>query len=71
MEPVEIPLNLHPYTGISYTADFSLIPIPSRLRFDPQKAPHFGIFMKIAFGFASTFSEALLSSDNVEINVVP
>ncbi|KAF9460163.1 major facilitator superfamily domain-containing protein [Collybia nuda] len=40
--------------------DFGLLPIPQRLRYDPNKILHFGLFMKIAFGFASTFTIANL-----------
>ncbi|KAK1219524.1 hypothetical protein PQX77_017759 [Marasmius sp. AFHP31] len=40
--------------------DFGLIPIPRRLRYDPQKPFHFGIVLQIAFGFASTFTVANL-----------
>ncbi|KAF9259083.1 MFS general substrate transporter [Marasmius fiardii PR-910] len=36
--------------------DFGIIPIPKRLRYDPQKPPHFGIVLQVAFGFASTFT---------------
>ncbi|KAL0573185.1 hypothetical protein V5O48_008778 [Marasmius crinis-equi] len=36
--------------------DFGLIPIPRRLRYDPQKPFHFGYVLQIAFGFASTFT---------------
>ncbi|KAF9047828.1 major facilitator superfamily domain-containing protein [Panaeolus papilionaceus] len=37
------------------TKDFGIIPIPRRLRYDPNKPPHFGLLLNIAFGFASTF----------------
>ena len=37
--------------------DLGFLPIPTRLRYDPDKPFHFGTFMNIAFGFASTFSE--------------
>ncbi|KAJ8081194.1 hypothetical protein PM082_018037 [Marasmius tenuissimus] len=48
--------------GISeqHTTDFGLIPIPRRLRYDPQKPFHFGIMLQLAFGFASTFTVANL-----------
>ena len=39
------------------TKDFGFIPIPRHLRYDPKKAFHFGLFLNIGFGFASTFSE--------------
>ncbi|KAJ3504187.1 hypothetical protein NLJ89_g8069 [Agrocybe chaxingu] len=38
-----------------FTTDFGFIPIPPRLRYDPEKPPHFGILLNVAFGFASTF----------------
>jgi len=38
------------------TKDFGLIPIPKRLQYNPIKPFHFGIFLNVSFGFASTFS---------------
>ena len=38
------------------TSDFGLLPIPRRLRYDPDKTPHFGLMINIAFGLFSTFS---------------
>ncbi|KAF9529689.1 major facilitator superfamily domain-containing protein [Crepidotus variabilis] len=37
------------------TRDFGFIPIPAYLRYNPEKPPHFGLGMNIAFGFFSTF----------------
>ncbi|KAG5351758.1 hypothetical protein C0989_005013 [Termitomyces sp. Mn162] len=35
--------------------DFGLIPIPRRLRYDPDTPFHFGLLMNISFGFGGTF----------------
>ncbi|KZP09100.1 MFS superfamily [Athelia psychrophila] len=40
--------------------DFGLIPVPKRLRYNPEKPFHFGTLMNISFGFASTFIVANL-----------
>ncbi|KAJ3976456.1 major facilitator superfamily domain-containing protein [Lentinula raphanica] len=40
--------------------DFSCIPIPRRLRYDPSSPFHFGMFLNILFGVTSTFSVANL-----------
>ena len=37
--------------------DLGFLPIPTRLRYDPDKPFHFGTLMNVAFGFGSTFSE--------------
>ncbi|KAG2121533.1 major facilitator superfamily domain-containing protein [Suillus cothurnatus] len=42
------------------TKDFGLIPIPKRLQYNPIKPFHFGIFLNVSFGFASTFIVANL-----------
>jgi hypothetical protein len=42
-----------------FTKDFGFIPIPRRLRYNPEEPFHFGIFLNISFGFASTFSESI------------
>jgi hypothetical protein len=42
----------------SYRKDFGFIPIPHRLRYNPEKPFHFGIVLNIAFGLVSTFSES-------------
>ncbi|KAG7088963.1 hypothetical protein E1B28_012908 [Marasmius oreades] len=47
-------------TENQYKRDFGVIPIPKRLQYDPQKPPHFGIVLQVAFGFASTFTVANL-----------
>ncbi|KAI0747488.1 MFS general substrate transporter [Fomes fomentarius] len=40
--------------------DFGFIPIPRRVRYDPQSPAHFGLLMNIMFGVASTFIVANL-----------
>ncbi|KAG6828660.1 hypothetical protein H0H92_007129 [Tricholoma furcatifolium] len=40
----------------SSSTDFGFIPIPRRLRYDPERPFHFGLFLNVGFGFASTFS---------------
>ncbi|KAF8553663.1 MFS general substrate transporter [Imleria badia] len=42
------------------SADFGIIPIPKRLRYDPDKPFHFGLLLNASFGFASTFVVANL-----------
>lgn len=37
--------------------DFGFLPIPKRLRYDPDKPFQFGLVMNISFGFTSTFSQ--------------
>lgn len=37
--------------------DFGLIPIPQRLRYDPEAPFDFGLLMNLSFGFAGTFRE--------------
>ncbi|KAF8208984.1 major facilitator superfamily domain-containing protein [Mycena galopus ATCC 62051] len=37
------------------TRDLGFLPIPRRLRYDPQKPFHFGLVLNALFGFASTF----------------
>ncbi|KAL0064261.1 hypothetical protein AAF712_008846 [Marasmius tenuissimus] len=55
-------------TGEQHKRDFGLIPIPRRLRYDPQKPFHFGIVLQIAFGFATVanlyYCQPLLSTVN-------
>lgn len=41
-----------------YTRDLGFLPIPKRLRYDPDRPPHFGLLLNISFGFASTFGES-------------
>jgi hypothetical protein len=43
--------------GFKSTRDFGLLPIPRRLHYDPDRPPHFGLMMNIAFGLFSTFSQ--------------
>ncbi|KAG7444106.1 MFS general substrate transporter [Guyanagaster necrorhizus] len=43
-----------------FTKDFGFLPIPHRLRYDPEKPFHFGLLLNISFGFASTFVVANL-----------
>ncbi|PBK95799.1 MFS general substrate transporter [Armillaria gallica] len=43
-----------------FTKDFGFLPIPRRLRYDPEKPFHFGLLLNISFGFASTFVVANL-----------
>lgn len=38
------------------STDFGILPIPKRLRYDPDKPFHFGLVLNASFGFASTFS---------------
>ncbi|KAJ7162861.1 major facilitator superfamily domain-containing protein [Mycena filopes] len=40
--------------------DLGFVPIPRRLRYDPQKPFHFGLVLNVLFGFASTFIVANL-----------
>ncbi|KAJ7127480.1 major facilitator superfamily domain-containing protein [Mycena filopes] len=42
------------------THELVFLPIPRRLRYDPQKPFHFGIVLNVLFGFASTFIVANL-----------
>jgi hypothetical protein len=39
------------------TKDFGILPVPQRLRYDPDRPPQFGLMINIAFGLFSTFSE--------------
>lgn len=43
-----------------FTKDFGFLPIPHRLRYDPEQPFHFGLLLNISFGFASTFVVANL-----------
>ncbi|KAI0727143.1 major facilitator superfamily domain-containing protein [Fomitopsis betulina] len=40
--------------------DFSFLPIPKRLRYDPKRPAHFGLLLNATFGIASTFVVANL-----------
>ncbi len=42
------------------STDLGFVPIPKRLRYDPNKPFHFGLTLNIAFGFASTFGSLQL-----------
>ncbi|KAM5541230.1 hypothetical protein V8D89_005159 [Ganoderma adspersum] len=35
--------------------DFGFLPIPKRVRYDPERPAHFGLMMNVIFGVASTF----------------
>ncbi|KAI1789923.1 major facilitator superfamily domain-containing protein [Ganoderma leucocontextum] len=36
--------------------DFGFLPIPKRVRYDPERPAHFGLLMNVIFGVASTFT---------------
>ncbi|KIJ14980.1 Drug:H+ antiporter-1 family protein [Paxillus involutus ATCC 200175] len=42
------------------STDFGFLPVPKRLRYDPNKPFHFGLLLNASFGFASTFTVANL-----------
>ncbi|KIJ05057.1 hypothetical protein PAXINDRAFT_21661 [Paxillus involutus ATCC 200175] len=42
------------------STDFGFLPVPKRLRYDPDKPFHFGLFLNASFGFASTLTVANL-----------
>jgi hypothetical protein len=42
------------------STDFGFLPVPKRLRYDPNKPFHFGLLLNASFGFASTFSKSLI-----------
>ncbi|KZT44476.1 MFS general substrate transporter [Sistotremastrum suecicum HHB10207 ss-3] len=42
------------------TKDFGFLPIPARLRYNPEKPAHFGLLLNVVFGFASTLTVANL-----------
>ncbi|KAK7001805.1 putative transporter YgaY [Favolaschia claudopus] len=57
----EAPPDLEKPTTTIMTHEFlGFVPIPRRLRYDPQKPFHFGIVLNVLFGFASTFIVANL-----------
>lgn len=37
--------------------EFGFLPVPSWLRYNPEKPFHFGLGMNIAFGLGATFSK--------------
>ena len=45
------------------STDFGILPIPKRLRYDPDKPFHFGLLLNASFGFACTFSACLDEQD--------
>ncbi|KAH8831355.1 MFS superfamily [Flagelloscypha sp. PMI_526] len=45
---------------LQYTRDFGILPIPKRLRYDPDKPFHFSKVLNVSFGFAATFTVANL-----------
>ncbi|KAJ8521689.1 hypothetical protein ONZ45_g1642 [Pleurotus djamor] len=45
---------------VTYTHDFGFVPIPKHLRYNPKEPFHFGLFLNLSFGFASTFTVANL-----------
>ncbi|KAF8073364.1 MFS superfamily [Lyophyllum atratum] len=49
-----------PASAQRFTKDFGFLPIPARLRYDPDKPFYFGLLMNASFGFASTFVVANL-----------
>ncbi|KAK4335179.1 major facilitator superfamily protein [Rhodotorula toruloides] len=53
----EVPPTLRQRGG---TTDFGFLPIPPRLRFDPDKPFEFGLLLNVVFAFAATFSVANL-----------
>ncbi|KAF8340061.1 major facilitator superfamily domain-containing protein [Amanita rubescens] len=44
----------------SFDKDFGFLPIPKRLRYQPNQHFHFGLFLNVFFGIASTFTAANL-----------
>lgn len=52
------------------STDFGIIPIPKRLRYDPDKPFHFGLLLNVSFGFASTFGTCLKELDRCCLNSV-
>ena len=42
--------------------DFGFLPIPKRVRYDPERPAHFGLLMNVIFGVASTFSMLFMIS---------
>ena len=41
----------------TYSKDFLCLPIPRRLRYDPDKPFYFGMLLNVSFGIGSTFGE--------------
>ncbi|KAJ3552570.1 hypothetical protein NM688_g4085 [Phlebia brevispora] len=42
-------------TTLQRGTELYFIPIPKHLRHDPENPPHFGLFLNMLFGLASTF----------------
>jgi hypothetical protein len=61
----------HQMTTPLMTHDFGFVPIPRRLRYDPQKPFHFGLVLNVLFGFASTFIVANLYYCQVRVGINP
>ncbi|KAG2068219.1 MFS general substrate transporter [Suillus decipiens] len=47
-------------TDLTFSKDFLCLPIPRRLRYDPDKPFHFGMLLNVSFGIASTLVVANL-----------
>ncbi|KAG2139610.1 major facilitator superfamily domain-containing protein [Suillus bovinus] len=41
-------------TGLTFSKDFGCLPIPRRLRYDPDKPFYFGMLLNVSFGIGST-----------------
>ena len=53
--------------------DFGFLPIPKRVRYDPERPFHFGLLMNVIFGVASTFSTYFIAASpftKLELTVV-
>ncbi|KAI0691251.1 major facilitator superfamily domain-containing protein [Cerioporus squamosus] len=46
--------------SVVWSKDFGFLPVPSRVRYDPDHPAHFGLLMNVIFGIASTFIVANL-----------
>ncbi|PSR79182.1 hypothetical protein PHLCEN_2v7153 [Hermanssonia centrifuga] len=46
-----------PEDDTAITKDLYFLPIPNRLRYNPNSPPKFGLFLNVLFGLASTFGE--------------
>jgi len=51
------PKRTEPDDPASIPKDFGYLPIPKRLRYDPDKPFYFGMMLNISFGVGATFSE--------------
>jgi hypothetical protein len=54
-KPVGTEANSESIGHHTYATDFGLIPLPKRLRYDPEKPFPFGNLLHVSFGFASAF----------------